>query len=98
GKGFIGVIANLFKVDEKYVKAIEISLGSSIQNIAVEDESCAKVMIQFLKDNKKGRATFLPVSIVSGKEIALPNRNKKYNGMIDLASNLIEYDKRLKGL
>ena len=65
-RGFVGVVADLLKVDELYEKAIDISLGSSLQNIVTESEEDAKKMIDFLKNNNMGRVTFLPLSSIKG--------------------------------
>ncbi len=62
--GIIGVVADIIKVDKKYETAIETALGGNIQNIVTKDENTAKDMIEFLKKNKLGRATFLPLSSV----------------------------------
>ncbi len=62
--GIIGVVADIIKVDKKYETAIETALGGNIQNIVTRDENTAKDMIEFLKKNKLGRATFLPLSSV----------------------------------
>ena len=60
--GIIGVVADIIKVEKKYETAIEVALGGNIQNIVTKDEGTAKKMISFLKENKAGRATFLPLS------------------------------------
>ncbi|MBQ7817000.1 MAG: hypothetical protein IJ339_06575, partial [Oscillospiraceae bacterium] len=63
-KGIIGTVAQLIGVDKGYETAIEIALGYGLQNIVVENETCAKYAIEFLKNNKAGRATFLPLDTV----------------------------------
>ena len=60
-KGLIGVVADIIKTDKEYEIAIETALGGSIQNIVTDNEETAKRMIAFLKQNKYGRATFLPL-------------------------------------
>ncbi len=62
--GILGVVADLIKVEKTYEIAIETALGGSIQNIVTADEDTAKRMIEFLKKNKFGRATFLPLTSV----------------------------------
>lgn len=65
--GLLGVVADLIKVEKAYEVAIETALGGSIQNIVTSDEDTAKRMIDFMKKNKFGRATFLPLtSVASG--------------------------------
>ena len=63
-KGILGVVSDLIKVEAKYETAIETALGGSIQNIVTEDEATAARMIEFLKQNRYGRATFLPITSV----------------------------------
>ena len=62
--GLLGVVADIVKVEKEYEVAVETALGGSIQNIVTEDEDTAKRMIQFLKKNKFGRATFLPLTSI----------------------------------
>ncbi len=97
-KGFIGIVADLLRVDSIYAKAIDISLGSSAQNVIVESEEDAKKFVDFLKVNKSGRATFLPVSIIKGKSIILDNNLKDEFNILGLGHELIEYDTRLSGV
>ena len=88
-KGIIGVVADIIKVDKKYETAIETALGGNIQNIVTTDEDTAKKMIQYLKDNKFGRATFLPLtSIENPQEFKNPEAlNEK--GVIGMADELV---------
>ncbi len=67
-KGILGVVADIIQVDEAYITAIETALGGNIQNIVTEDENVAKQMIQFLKKNRFGRATFLPLTTVKAND------------------------------
>ncbi len=64
--GIRGVVADLIQTDKKYETAVETALGGSIQNIVTDDEHTAKSMIDFLKKNRYGRATFLPLTTVRG--------------------------------
>ncbi|NLY47108.1 MAG: chromosome segregation protein SMC [Tissierella sp.] len=96
--GFEGVVADLLKVDSVYEKAIDISLGSNLQNIVVGDESIAKNMINFLKKNNLGRVTFLPLSVIKGKTLNLDLSKLKEFGVIGLAHELIEYDQKYKNI
>ena len=92
---FIGIIKDLFKVEKKYAKAIEIALGSSIQNIVVRNEESAKRFIDFLKTEKKGRATFLPINGVNRSFLNIDNYDKSFFGIIGLANEIIKYDSHL---
>lgn len=86
-----GVVGNIISVDEKYQTAIEIALGGSIQNIVTKDENDAKVLINYLKESKLGRATFLPISAVKPRYLN-PNdrRYLSLNGCLGVASELVK--------
>ena len=94
--GIHNVIGSLLEVDEKYSKAISTVLGFASNNIIVDDENSAKEAINYLKNNKLGRATFFPLSIIKPKAIEpeVINILKNSNGFIDIASNLIKFDKK----
>ena len=88
-KGLLGVVADIIKVEKKYETAIETALGGSIQNIVTDNEQTAKRMIEFLKKNKFGRATFLPLTqIRSHGGIAQPQALNE-EGVIGLADTLV---------
>ena len=93
-QGIIGVVADIIKVEKKYETAIETALGGNIQNIVTDDEETAKEMIEFLKKNRYGRATFLPLtSITNPQEFKTPDvLNEK--GAIGLADSLVQTEKR----
>lgn len=97
-KGIIGVVADIIKVEKAYETAIETALGGSIQNIVSEDEDTAKRMIQFLKTNKLGRATFLPLTSIGNKSTFTQEKALQETGVIGLASNLIKTEERFLGL
>ena len=88
-KGYKGVIANLIKIDNKYITGIEMLLGSAIQNIVTKTEQDAKSMIEYLRKNNIGRASFLPITTVKGNKL---EKYKKVEGTIGVASDLISYD------
>ena len=89
-----GTVSGLINVNSKYVTAIEIALGNSMQNIVVETEDDAEMAISYLKESKGGRATFLPLSSVSYREFEYFNDISKFDGFMGLASDLIQYDKK----
>lgn len=97
-KGIIGVVADIIKVDTKYEIAIETALGGSIQNIVTDDENTARDLINFLKANKLGRATFLPLSSISGKDMKVKPDILKEKGVIDIASKLVRVDNKFDEL
>ena len=90
--GILGVIADIIKVEKKYETAIETALGGTIQNIVTDNEKTAKELIAYLKDNKLGRATFLPITSVSGKNTYESEPCMKEKGVIGLACNLVRVD------
>lgn len=95
GKG-TKVLGEIFSVDKKYETAVEIALGGAISNIITEDENIAKLLIEYLKKNSLGRATFLPLSIIRGNRINVSNEVKNVNGYIGLASDLLNFDIKYK--
>ena len=96
--GIYGVVADLVKAEKKYETAIETALGGSIQNIVTDHENTAKAMIEYLKKNKFGRATFLPLSAIR-KKGGLGNDQALYEpGAIGVASTLVDTDDRYETL
>lgn len=97
-KGLLGVVSDLIQVDRKYEIAIETALGGSIQNIVTEDEKTAKDMIAYLKQNKYGRATFLPLTSVDGRGNFKNMEALKEPGVIGLANELVKADAKYNGV
>ena len=97
-KGLLGVVADLIHVDKKYETAIETALGGNIQNIVTEDEETAKKMISYLKENHFGRATFLPLTSVDGKGNFKKPEALNEKGVIGLANELVDCDKKYDGV
>lgn len=95
--GVEGVLANLISVDKKYEVAIQMCLGQSMQNIVTATENDAKKLIEYLRQNNLGRASFLPISSVHGKKLEKIT-NKNLNGVIGIASDLIKYDKKYQDI
>ncbi|MDD3277879.1 MAG: chromosome segregation protein SMC [Lachnospiraceae bacterium] len=96
--GIHGVVADLFKTQKKYETALETALGGSIQNIVTDNENTAKYLIEFLKRGKFGRATFLPLTSMNGKKPMSNDAALKENGVIGIASTLVEFDPVYQGL
>lgn len=90
-KGMHGVLANLLTVSKEYGTAIEMSLGQSLQNIVTDTEQTAKKLVEYLRNNNLGRASFLPISSMKGKKIEKINQ-KNITGVIGIASDLVKYD------
>lgn len=91
-KGVEGVLANLIDVPEDLQTAIEMSLGMALQNIVTETEQDAKKLVEHLRKNNIGRASFLPITSIKGKKIDNIKGNK--SGIIGVASDLIKYNKK----
>ena len=97
-KGILGVVSDLIQVEKKYEVAIETALGGNIQNIVTEDEETAKKMISYLKQNRYGRATFLPLTSVDGKGNFKNMDALKEPGVIGLANTLVATEKKYEGV
>ena len=91
--GALGVVAELIHVDAKYTTAIELALGGGLQNIVTANEEKAKSFIQFLKKNRFGRGTFLPLTTVKGHCLQSFNKTE---GFINIASELVECDEKYR--
>ena len=96
--GLLGGVSDLIKVEKKYETAIETALGGSIQNIVTEDEQTAKRMITYLKQNRLGRATFLPLTSVDGKGGIRTPEALKEKGVIGLANTLVQHEEKYRGV
>ena len=88
------VVGEIFKVDKEYETAIEIALGAGISNIITENEKIAKDLINYLKKNNLGRATFLPLSNIRGNKLNIDNSIKSMDGYIGIASEVITYPEK----
>ena len=98
--GIEGVVGKLFETEEKYVLPIDTALGYSSSYIVTENESNAEDAVSYLKENKLGRATFYPLSVIKARNIDLESYNKiKFDdNFVDVASNLIKYDMKYKNI
>ena len=86
--GILGVVADLIQTTKKYELAVETALGGSIQNIVTDNEQTAKSMIAFLKENKFGRATFLPLTAMKAQDFSQKSALNE-PGVVGLASGLV---------
>lgn len=93
-----GTLSGLINVEKEYVTAIEVALGGALQNIVVEDEEDAKRAIAYLREKKLGRATFLPVSSVTGRRLDNENEIKRCEGFVGIAADLVRFDKKYSGI
>lgn len=93
-KGIVGVVADIIKVEKKYETAIETALGGNIQNIVTEEEETAKKMIGYLKANRLGRATFLPLTAIKNSPELKSKEVLEEKGVIGMADELVQIDKK----
>ena len=96
--GIKGVVADIIHVQKDYEVAIETALGGSIQNIVTDNEQTAKRMIGFLKKNRFGRATFLPLSNMNGRGGLSQREVLKEEGVIGTADTLVHAEAEYNGL
>ena len=92
GKGMHGVLANIISVPSEYETAIEMCFGASLQNIVTDTEEDAKKLVEHLRKNNLGRASFLPITSVKGKK--LDSIKGKKIGVVGVASDLVKFDKK----
>lgn len=98
--GIIGAVSEHLIFDVHYQTALEIALGASSQHIIVEDENAATKAIDFLKRNRAGRATFLPLTTIKARTISSQNQNAIATspGFLGMADELVSFDKRLEAI
>ena len=92
-KGTHGVLASIIKTPKEYETAIEMTLGAATQNIVTETEQDAKKLVEHLRKNNLGRASFLPIASVKGKKLEKYN-SKGITGIIGIASDLVQFNKK----
>lgn len=95
--GILGTVAQNIGVKPEYAVAVETALGGAMQNIIVENEDIAKRCIRFLKEQKGGRATFLPLTSVKGRELNEQGLDGCV-GFISAASRIVEFDPKYSGI
>ena len=98
--GIVGAVSEHLTFDVHYQTALEIALGSSSQQIIVEDENAATKAIDFLKRNRAGRATFLPLTTIKARTISSQNQDAiaASPGFLGMADELVSFDKRLEAI
>lgn len=98
-KGVLGAVGSLLSVTPGYETAIEIALGGNIQNIVTETEYDTKDAINYLKENKLGRATFLPLTAIKPREIGgIRDKLSREQGFLGIAKELISYDEKYENI
>ena len=88
-----GVLSELISVDSKYQVAIEMALGAALQNIVTNNEQDAKKLVEYLRENKLGRASFLPITAVKGKRLEKFQKGKLSSDVV-IASDIVKTDKK----
>ena len=98
--GIVGAVSEHLTFDVHYQTALEIALGASSQHIIVEDEKAATNAIDFLKRNRAGRATFLPLTTIKARTISSQNQSAiaASPGFLGMADELVSFDKRLEAI
>ncbi len=98
--GIIGAVSEHLTFDVHFQTALEIALGASSQHIIVEDENAATKAIDFLKHNRAGRATFLPLTTIKARTISSQNQDAiaASPGFLGMADELVSFDKRLEAI
>ena len=98
--GIVGAVSEHLTFDVHYQTALEIALGASSQHIIVEDENAATKAIDFLKRNRAGRATFLPLTTIKARTISSQNQDiiSASSGFLGMADELVSFDKRLEAI
>ncbi|CCJ32917.1 chromosome segregation protein SMC [Caloramator australicus] len=97
-EGFYGTVSDIIEVPNGFEISLEAALGSSFQNIVVKDETLAKEMIEYLKRERLGRATFLPITTVKGRDESDEGNFKGTKGFIGIASKIIKFDAIYKNI
>lgn len=99
-KGIIGTVAELVEIPSKYIQAIDTVLGSSGQFVVVEDEKSARDAINYLKQTKRGRATFLPLTTIKARSLSnqVKNQVTQISGFIGIASELVTNDSTVQNI
>lgn len=97
--GVHGVVASLMRVPKELERAVEAVLGGALQNVVTSDEYVARDMIAYLRQNKLGRATFLPLTTISGRTLNAQERQLlSMPGCVGLASELVGFEPQYRGI
>ncbi len=98
--GIKGTIASLIDVPKQYTTAISVALSSSANFVVTENENDAQMAIKYLANQKLGRATFFPLTIIKAKKVSddALMRAQKIPGFIDIAANLVQYDSKYENI
>ncbi|MGB7604071.1 MAG: chromosome segregation protein SMC [Lutisporaceae bacterium] len=98
-KGMLGAVGEMINVPSLYVAAIDVALGAQVQSVVTETEEDAKALIEYLKQYKLGRATFLPISSIKPRFFSDKDKaNFGIDGFVGIASKLVTYDKKIENI
>ncbi|WP_143462020.1 chromosome segregation protein SMC [Levilactobacillus enshiensis] len=91
-RGLLGAVSELLQVPERYTTAVEYALGGQLQQVVVDDETTAKAAVSYLRDHKAGRATFLPLSTIRGRQVDRSTRQllRGLSGFLGVGSDLVQ--------
>lgn len=95
--GIRGTVSQILQVPKEYTVAIETAIGGAMQNIVVDDENSAKKAINILKNDRLGRATFLPLTSIKGNKLMV-NGLDAYDGYVGIASEIVSCQPEYKGI
>lgn len=99
GAGVHGVVASILHAPQRLERALDMVLGGTLQNVVVDRDEDAKAMIEYLKRNRYGRATFLPISSIRGRTLDMGERRLlSMPGCVGLASEMVTYDPIYRGI
>ena len=99
GAGVHGVVASILHAPQRLERALDMVLGGTLQNVVVDRDEDAKAMIEYLKRNRYGRATFLPISSIRGRMLDMGERRVlSMPGCVGLASEMVTYDPIYRGI
>ena len=98
--GVYGVISKLIDVDDKYALAVSTALGGAINYLVVSDRRLASRMVEYLKDNKLGRATFYPLDVIKARYIdtEITDKINNQDGYLGVISDYVKYDKKYENI
>ncbi|MDF2592051.1 MAG: chromosome segregation protein [Clostridia bacterium] len=98
-KGMLGAVGEMINVSTAHVAAIDVALGAQVQSVVTEREEDAKVLIEYLKKHKLGRATFLPISSIKPRTFSDREKSSfNMEGFVGIASKLVTYDKKVENI
>lgn len=98
-KGMLGAVGEMINVSTMHVAAIDVALGAQVQSVVTEKEEDAKVLIEYLKKHKLGRATFLPISSIKPRSFSDREKSSfNMEGFVGIASKLVTYDKKIENI